>query len=196
MIQKNNEGGSANGRPLVSKTKNVGSTPAPPANKVEKIDKVDKVKEKNRVIEMANKWFNLLNLYQWKISFVFEVKREIETTYRPGELKMVEDTWEIAMTTQVDPYYLQARITVWLPVTADMDDNELEETFLHECIHIMVSPISKPSKSKEEELVATTIARGIKNTFDIISSKNNGSRNSNPRGSKRKGTDPNSISIR
>ena len=190
-IQKNNEGGSANGRPLVSKTKNVSSTLAPPA-----LNLKDKKNEKKRIIDLANKWFQLLNLYQWKIMFSFKEKKEsIDAVYKPGELKMVDDIWEIAMTTQVDPYYLQAKITVWLPVIADMDDDELEETFLHECIHIMVSPISRPNKSKEEELVATNIARGIKNTYDIISSKKYGSRNIDPRRSNRKGNLTDSVLI-
>jgi hypothetical protein len=146
--------------------------------------------EKKRVIELANKWFNLLNLYHWRILFTFKSKKEEEgVAYRPGELKVIDNAWEITMSTVVDPYYLVAKITVWLPVIKEMDDDELEETFLHECVHIMVSPISKPNKSKEEELVATTIARALKNTFDIT----NGNNNTDTRRSTRKRTTPNSV---
>jgi len=149
--------------------------------------KQKEIKEQiERIKQLADKWIDLIGLNHWRVTFSAQEKNgNPETTYHPGELKMVDDRWEIAMTTAVDPYYLQAKITVYLPVTTKMDDDELEEAFLHECCHIIVAPLSKPSKSKEEELVATTLARAIKRV-DISYSKKHGPRNTNPRTSTRK----------
>jgi hypothetical protein len=136
-------------------------------------------KQKKRITDLAAKWFGILGLRHWKIYFTFEKEKEKpETKYKPGELKIVGDVWDIVMTTQVDPYYLEANITVYLPTIMEFDDNEVEESFLHECCHIMVSPISRNKKEKEEELVATTLARAIKSAFDI---SKYGIRNTHPR---------------
>jgi len=106
-------------------------------------------------------------------------------------LKIVKDIWDIVMTTQVDPYYLEANITVYLPTIKEFNDDEVEESFLHECCHVMVALISRNTKEKEEELVVTSLARAIKNAYDI---NKHGLRNTNPRGSIRKGNLAHSIS--
>lgn len=174
MIQKINKGGSANGRPLVSKTKNVGSTPAPPALSDRQLEI-----QKKRITDLADKWFGILGLRHWKIYFTFENKKgNPKTKYNPGELKIVGDVWDIVMTTQVDPYYLEANIDCYLPIIKEFDDDEVEESFLHECCHIMVALISRNKKEKEEELVVTSLARAIKNAYDI---NKHGTRNTYPR---------------
>lgn len=138
---------------------------------------IEKEKQKKRITSLADKWLGILGLYHWKISFIFEIdKEEPETRYSPGRLKAVKGLWEHVMDTEVDPYYLQANISIWLPVIKELTEEELEESFLHELCHVIVSPMSKPSKCKEEELVATSLARAIQNTYNT----NHGSRNINP----------------
>lgn len=189
MTQKSNKGGSINGRSSVSKTDDAGPIPAPPAMTEKQIEK-----QKKRITKLANKWLSILGLRHWKIYFIFEKEKEKpETKYKPGELKIVGDVWDIVMTTQVDPYYLEAKITVYLPTIKEFDDDEVEESFLHECCHIMVSPISRPNKPKEEELVATTLARAIKTAFDVNHLIKHGTKNPNPRRSNRKGKTANFV---
>lgn len=193
MIQKNkedkekNKGGSFSGRTLVSKTSDVGSTPAPPALTERQIEI-----QKKRITKLADKWLGILGLRHWRIYFVFEKEKEDRNTrYNPGELKIVGDEWDIVMCTQVDPYYLEAHITVYLPTIKDFDDDEVEESFLHECCHIMVALISRNKKEKEEELVVTSLARAIKNSYDT---NKNGSRKINTRRSINKGNLTHSLS--
>jgi len=65
------------------------------------------------------------------------------------------------MATRADYNYLQATIIAYLPQVKELTDDDLEETYLHECMHILLSPMKHKSLAKEEELVATQLARAF-----------------------------------
>lgn len=60
--------------------------------------------------------------------------------------------------------YAQATIIAFLPTTARLDDDDLEEMFVHELCHVIVNEMCETAKStqaKHEERVATSLARAF-----------------------------------
>lgn len=108
------------------------------------------------------RWMTPLGLKWWSHIEV-ELLRTPKTDNGPTAYapKVVKDSWTTAMETVCDPYYLTARVSVYLPVTAPLSDDDLEITFLHELMHVMLSPIHTKTTSKEEEHVATKLAQAF-----------------------------------
>jgi hypothetical protein len=113
-------------------------------------------KQKKRIQKLIRKWVKRLGLGWWKIDFNYhrELRNE-PTNYNPnGE-------WNCPMATGSDFYYLTASVDVYLSVIKDVSDELLEECFLHEMMHIFLKPMSTGKTAKEEELVATKLARAF-----------------------------------
>jgi len=119
-------------------------------------------KEKVRIKKLANKWMSTLGLNWWtKIDISYhrtEDDGDGPTAYSP---KALGGEWVCPMSVTCDPNYLTAEIKVFMPFTSKLDDRELEETFLHEVSHIILSPMHHKQTSKEEELVATKLAQAF-----------------------------------
>lgn len=117
--------------------------------------------QKKRIQKLARKWVHSLGLGWWnvKIEYDREEPHGDMMSYSP---KDVDGRWVVHMETRCDPNYLKATITCYLLPIANMkNDEELEEMFLHELMHIFVSPMKSDKKAAEEERVATTLARAF-----------------------------------
>jgi len=114
-----------------------------------------------RVRALKKKWFSKLGMGWWKIDInYYDIPRkaDLKTAYSP---KIMNGYWESAMVTCCDPFYLTASIEVYTPIIKNMSDEELEETFLHECMHIFLSPMHAQKTADQEEQVATRLARAF-----------------------------------
>lgn len=127
-------------------------------------------REKQRIQKLIEKWVRPIGLGWWRIKFEYEREepdsRE-KTAYAP---KVVGDYWRSVMVTTCDPNYLRASVVSYLTQTRNIDDEELEETFVHELMHIFLAPMSHEDHAAEEERVATLLARG----FIYMTSKEGG----------------------
>jgi hypothetical protein len=124
----------------------------------EKLTPKEALKQEKRVRLFFKKWVNKLQLDIWDIKLSIENGYETKENlgYHP---QAVGDTWESVMSTTSDPWYMQATITCFLPIVALLDDEKLEETVVHEFMHVYLAPMSSKKFGKEEELVATLLAR-------------------------------------
>lgn len=117
--------------------------------------------ELRRVRKLKKKWIANLGLRRWSLAFHYYQERKSPSESMSYSPKNVNGVWECAMDTTCDPYYQDAAISIYLPVCKDLDDAQLELTFLHECMHILLSWMHHPKTAKEEELVATTLAQAF-----------------------------------
>lgn len=132
-------------------------------------DKEYKV-ELKRIKKLIKKWPKNIGLGWWRIDFQYirdDVNTE-ETSYSP---KVMDGKWESIMVTTCDPYYLKAKIEIYFKFTSQLKDDELEHAFLHELMHIFMSPMHTKQKAKEEELVATQLAKAFIWAQDIKDEK-------------------------
>lgn len=116
------------------------------------------VRQDKRVRKFANKWISKLQLDIWEVNLVMEndYEENREMGYHP---QAVDGVWESVMSTSADPWYMSATIYCHLPVIANMTDQRLEESIIHEFMHVYLSPMSSNKYKKEEEMVATLLAR-------------------------------------
>lgn len=117
--------------------------------------------QKRRIQKLATKWVGPLGLKWWKINISYHrEKSETPTSYMP----IKNGEYVCFMTTTAEPNYLVARIDAYLSEIIDLNDDELEEAFVHELMHIFVSPMSTEIKKKsgDEERVATTLSRAFR----------------------------------
>jgi hypothetical protein len=115
--------------------------------------------QKRRVLSLVNRWKKIFLLGHWEIKIIpeNEVRGDGDkSSYHPQD---VNGYWECVMSTSSDPYYMQASIFAYLPIIKDLNDKRLEEALVHEFMHIYLSPMTHTKHKKEEELVATTLAR-------------------------------------
>ena len=115
-------------------------------------------KQDKRVRKFANKWIGKLQLDLWEINLVMENSYEESDNmgYHP---QAVDGVWEAVMSTSADPWYMVATIYCFLPVIVNMTDARLEESIIHEFMHVYLAPLSSNKHKKEEEMVATHLAR-------------------------------------
>jgi hypothetical protein len=123
-----------------------------------------------RIRTLKKKWHSVLGLNWWRVDYDYSDQEgpRGEGTYAPPNAT----EWISPMETTADPYYLKAAITFYLPHIIDMSDDELEEGFLHELMHVFLSPMHSRKTAKEEELVATKLAQAVKWTHEECERKN------------------------
>ena len=120
--------------------------------------------EKARILKLRDKWLAIVGLGWWDVKFnYYRIDRpsneDVSYTAKPRGYKP-------AMGTLSDPWYRTAHINFYMPQLMGMTDDELEECFLHECVHIVLSYMHSDDLGKEEELVATSIARAFVWTYN------------------------------
>lgn len=119
--------------------------------------------QKLRIKKLTKKWHSDLGLGWYQVRHTYHRVRQeagTPTAYAP---KAIKGVWETPMSVVCDPNYGMATINYHLPVCAELDDAELEDTFLHECMHIFLSPLRTGTKlSGAEESVATRLAYAVK----------------------------------
>jgi hypothetical protein len=117
--------------------------------------------EKKRLQGLINKWVNPIGLGWYDIKFVW-VRSEYDNSvsaYSPIVGK--DQRYTCIMATSVDYFYRMASITFFMEVSIQYSPEDLEEYFVHELMHIFLKPLQDKRKFAEEELVATSLAKGF-----------------------------------
>lgn len=113
--------------------------------------------QKKRIRSLIKKWHKAIGMNWWRVEYVYSRERRDDsaTTYDPGQ------GWDVAADCQTDSNYMTATVTFYLPNIVSIRDEELEEIYLHELMHILINPMQTKQKAAEEERVATTLARAM-----------------------------------
>ena len=111
--------------------------------------------EQERIRALMDRWwgrdFDILR--GWKVKVIYQRHQ--------GEQRDVSgEPWYCAASCSADWRYLDATITVYCQTTATLDDEELEETFVHECCHVLTNEMREEGVEHEER-VCTTVARAL-----------------------------------
>jgi len=109
-------------------------------------------KQRKRIRALADKWLQPLGLLWWGIEF-----RHIKD--RAGFKR--DNGNEALMIVYADWRYMKAVVEVNTEMMKDIDDDELELSFLHEMCHIILDEMDCPDKDHEER-VATTMAHAFR----------------------------------
>lgn len=112
---------------------------------------------KRKIKKLMKKWLTPLGLRWWRftLNYIRDRSPERTTDYAP---KSINEIWVAAFTTCCDPWYRTAIIDCFIPTLKDLPEDELEDYFVHELMHIIMSPMHTKQKAKEEEMVATNLA--------------------------------------
>jgi len=110
--------------------------------------------QKKRVRVYIKKWHHSLGLSWWRMKYSF-MREQAERDNDDDK------DWKTCARCIASPDYLNAEIIFYLPEIIDMPEEELEETVLHEMMHVFVSPMSVKEKNNEEERTVTTLARAL-----------------------------------
>lgn len=113
--------------------------------------------QKKRIRSLITKWHKAIGMNWWRVEYIYSRERRDDsaTTYDPGQ------GWDVAADCQTDSNYMTATVTFYLPNIATIRDEELEEIYLHELMHVLINPMQTKKKAAEEERVATTLARAM-----------------------------------
>ena len=117
--------------------------------------------QKKRVKKLFDKWRMPLGFGWWKITLSYSREKSRGEGVPSEHNADIEGAWDVVFSTRSDFYYRTATITAFLPIIQDLNDEDTERYFLHECAHILVTPMKHKDRSAEEELVATTFADTI-----------------------------------
>lgn len=137
--------------------------------------------QKARIRKLIKKWHKAIGLNWWRIEYVYSRERHSDapSTYEP------EGDWDTAADCAADSNYLTATITFYLPNLVRIKDDELEEIYLHECMHVFLNPMQHKEKAAEEERVATMLARAMVWASEFIKKDNPTSRRPRKKAQKR-----------
>lgn len=124
--------------------------------------------QKKRIQALIDKWKDPLGLGWWQINFNYCREGEIERTHGDDP----EARFTALMDVQSEWQYLHASVRVNMPKLAQVDDEDLEQSFVHELMHIYVSEMQVPawadapaeiiqSLRDHEERVVTMLARAV-----------------------------------
>lgn len=108
-------------------------------------------KAKKRVQSFIDKWFTTLGLGWWRVDMQWYQSKdddEIDTAART--------TWRWQ--------YRTASINWYLPILAEMNDEKLEATVVHEFAHILTGPMVQNAPEENHQLMeygTETVARAL-----------------------------------
>ena len=107
--------------------------------------------ESRRVNAMLKKWSPFFSLDGWDIRVA--IVRGHKGVSCAGESLAADVTcqWQ----------YMNAHMNVYAESTVEISDYELEETIVHELVHIMVAELAPDVHSDSEERVVTGLARAF-----------------------------------
>lgn len=104
----------------------------------------DSKAERQRLNKLEKKWVKPCGFGWWRIEIVLSSERHPDS---PG----------VAGETHADWKYSHATITFYLPVTVNMDDEELEHTFVHELCHLPMSGMVFPDNDQAQAIFEKTV---------------------------------------
>lgn len=107
-------------------------------------------RQKARILEQIERWVKPLGLNWWRLNFTY-IRERCED--QPGTAMEVLTRWQ----------YRHAGIKVFMPAIADMEDDELEEAFVHELMHVCVNQMrdDQGDCTLNEERVCSDLATAI-----------------------------------
>lgn len=119
--------------------------------------------QKKRLTALQKKWLLPLGLRWWKVTFSYS-REPLKSDEAEGRTCLAQ--------TLVDWEYLKATVTFDMQCIADESDEDLEETFVHECMHIFVHEMrmwagpevtveKQEEAMKHEERVVTQLANAV-----------------------------------
>jgi len=118
--------------------------------------------QKKRVQKYIDKWFNAMGLGWFQVDMDWV---RAEKTDSSGTAAEVSTTWQ----------YRNARISWYLPVLAELDDDKLENTVVHEFVHILINPLTLVDKSEDlstqHEYATECIARAFQWVYEAAEKK-------------------------
>ena len=107
--------------------------------------------QKKRVEKYIDKWYKTLGLGWHQIDFVWERSRWNEN---PAACARTECMWQ----------YRNGYITFYLEAVLDMSDEQIENTVVHEFVHVISWPMwenAEAGERKENEYATEEITRAI-----------------------------------
>ena len=114
-------------------------------------------KQKRRLQILAEKWIGPLGLKWWKVDIVYS-REPIPSSAGEG--------WNCIGKASVRWEYLDAKITFDMQAIEGMDDDRLEQLFVHECCHILVHEMREWCQS--EGLGTDAMAAAMKHEERVV----------------------------
>lgn len=119
--------------------------------------------QKKRLKTLQDKWVAPLGLRWWKVTFSYS-REPLKSDATDGRTCLAQ--------TMVDWEYLNATITFDMQCIAGESDDDLEKTFVHECMHVFVHEMrmwagpeltheKQEEAMKHEERVVTQLANAV-----------------------------------
>lgn len=116
---------------------------------------------KKRIDKYCKKWRAMLGLKWWRIKYVWDRESKGQDT---GTSQYQE-----AASTSVQWPYLDATITFNMPCLISETDEELEDSILHEHIHVLVNEMRNFDDGVcHEERVVSTLTNAFLWTYDHL----------------------------
>lgn len=124
--------------------------------------------QKARIEALIDRWKDPLGLGWWNIDFQYCREGELERTHGHDP----ESRFTALMDCSVEWQYLNACIRINMPMIATRDDDDIENAFVHELMHVFVAEMQVPewadapaaifqSLRDHEERVVSMLARVI-----------------------------------
>jgi len=114
---------------------------------------MERIRSKKKTEKLVKKylkyWNNVYGDNEWRID-VYHID-EKEVNPKTGRV--------LAAGCNANWQYKEAVLNFNINVLSKMEDWEVEETVLHELMHVFVNPMSRKPFSKKEDFVVTTLAR-------------------------------------
>lgn len=132
------------------------------------IDKEYK-KQKARITYLRDKWVKQLGLNWYRITYEYVDESQslaLKVRYT-NSFYASRPVFEVSS----DGNYMEACITCYMPNVAELEDDVLEECFLHELMHIMVAPMRTKQHAGDEERVCTLLAKAFGWAVELVPKK-------------------------
>lgn len=105
--------------------------------------------QKERLRTLTERWVAPLGLRWWRLDLEYD--RE---GIRVSDEEHAEN-WRCLFRVFTRWEYAEAKIVCNMPALADLDDERLEEKFVHELVHVLVNEMREEGHCHEERVVTT-----------------------------------------
>lgn len=113
-------------------------------------------KTKKMVRLAADKWLKPLGLLWWDVTInLYDDPGDIVRVFRDAGSSMT-----VVANTEVNWIYGAATINVNIPALRGLTQRQIEEVFVHECVHILVNEM-REGEAHHEERVVTGLTKAL-----------------------------------